>query len=269
MELNVVVTQASGPQRTPPVVFVHGAWHGAWCWAEYFAEFFAEHGYTSYAIDLRGHGDSQGSVRTARIPHYVHDVRRLALELDADPVIVGHSMGGLVVQQYLSRYRAAGGVLMAPVPTRGAIGATLRVVRDHPWSFARANASLSLGPIVDEPERAMALLFGPQMDRTEALRFTAQLQDESYPAYLEMITDLPRPARVQDPVLIMGAEHDIVFAPTEIRATARAYGVEATIFPDMGHDMMLEPAWRGPAQVIIDWLHDLSAIQPQPPGTAD
>ncbi len=256
MEINVVVTEPLGKSQPTPIVFVHGAWHGAWCWTEHFTEYFADHGYASYAIDLRGHGASDGTVRTARIAHYVHDVRRLALELDTAPVIVGHSMGGLVLQQYLSQYRAAAGVLMAPVPVAGAIGATMRVIRDHPRAFLRANTSLSLGPIVDDADRAISLLFGPQMDQVDALRYAGLLQDESYPAYLEMILDLPRTSRVQDPILVLGAQFDAIFSPAEIEATARAYNTEAVIFGGMGHDMMLEPGWEGPAGTIIEWLDD-------------
>ncbi|GMQ94450.1 MAG: alpha/beta hydrolase [Acidimicrobiia bacterium] len=258
MEINVVVTEPLGEPQPQQIVFVHGAWHGAWCWYEHFTEFFADHGYASYSIDLRGHGGSDGSVRAARIAHYVHDVRRLVLELDHDPVLVGHSMGGLVVQQYLSQYRAAAGVLLAPVPVKGAIGATMRVIRDHPVAFLRANISLSLGPIVDDPHRAISLLFGPQMRAADARRYVELLQDESYPAYLEMIIDLARTSRVHDPMLVLGAQFDAIFSPAEIKATARAYNTEAVIFGGMGHDMMLEPGWEGPARTILDWLNSVN-----------
>jgi len=260
MDLNAIVTEPSGRAQPTELVFVHGAWHGAWCWTEYFTEFFADLGYRSYAVDLRGHGSSEGSVRSARIGDYVQDVRRVVLELSDEPVLIGHSMGGLVVQQYLARYRARGGVLMASVPTIGAIGATLRVIRDHPVAFLRANATLSLGPIVDDPDRAAALLFGPEIDREIADGYTGRLQTESYPAYLEMIADLPRPARVVDPVLVLGAQHDAIFSSSEVSATARAYGTEAVIFDGMGHDMMLEPSWAKPAEVIAGWLAGQSTL---------
>ena len=254
VQINAIITEPSNAAKPTPIVFVHGAWHASWCWTEHFSGYFADLGYRSYAIDLRGHGASEGQVAKARIANYVHDLRRLTMELDAEPIIIGHSMGGLVVQQYLSQYRAAAGVLMAPVPTTGAIGATMRVIRDHPKAFLRANTALSLGPIVDEPDRAIALLFGPQMSGEDALRYARCVQDESYPAYLEMILDLPRAARVQDPILVLGARLDAVFSVAEIRRTARAYDTEAIFFEEMGHDMMLEPGWDGPAAKIADWL---------------
>ncbi|VAV95863.1 hypothetical protein MNBD_ACTINO01-2617 [hydrothermal vent metagenome] len=254
MALEVIVTEPTQPTDLPPLLFVHGAWHGAWCWTEHFTGYFADRGYTSYAIDLRGHGASPGNLRTARIAHYVADVRRVAVELSAPPILIGHSMGGLIVQQYLARYRARAGVLMAPVPRTGAIGATWRVVTSHPLAFLRANATLSLGPIVDDPDRAISLLFGPKMGRDAAIHYAAMLQDESYLAYLEMILELPHPSRVKDPVLVLGAGEDAVFSPAEVEATARAYRTEAIMFPGMGHDMMLEPDWSDPADAMATWL---------------
>lgn len=257
MELDVVVTTAPTATDRPPLILVHGAWHSSWCWTENWAGLLADRGYTSYAVDLRGHGRSPGRLRRSRIGHYVHDVRRVAMELDREPVLIGHSMGGFVVQHYLMDHRAAGGVLLAPVPTRGAIGATLRVARRHPKAFIRANATLNLGPIVDESHRAKALLFSPRTDPVLANRYAEMVQDESYLAYLEMILDLPRPSKVSDPILVLGAEDDGIFTPSEIRATARAYGTEALIFEHMGHNMMLDTGWERPAAAVADWLDEL------------
>lgn len=86
------------------------------------------------------------------------------------------------------------------------------------------------------------------------MRYARCVQDESYPAYLEMILDLPRAARVQDPMLVLGARLDAVFSVAEITRTARAYNTEAIFFEEMGHDMMLEPGWDGPAAKTADWL---------------
>ena len=103
MHLEVVTYEPKTGTRSTPLLFVHGAWHGAWCWAEYFLPYFAEHGYTSHALDLRGHGKSEGAnrLRWTGITHYVSDVEHVVDQLDKAPVLIGHSMGGLVVQKYL------------------------------------------------------------------------------------------------------------------------------------------------------------------------
>jgi len=84
-----------------------------------------------------------------------------------------------------------------------------------------------------------------------------RLQDESYRAFLDMtIFSLPRPKRVKVPMLVLGAANDRIFTVPEVEATARAYGTTATIFPDMAHDMILEPGWREVADTILAWLDE-------------
>ena len=204
-------------------------------------------------MDLRGHGDSPGDLRRTRIAHYVSDVRRVAIELGEPPIIVGHSMGGFITQHYIERYPASAAVLMAPVPIHGAIGATVRVAVRHPIAFARANASWSLWPIVDDPERAAGLLFGPTTDRARARALSRRLQPESYPAYLEMILDLPAPTG-DVPMLVVGGSHDRLFSPGELARTAAAHGADLRILDGLGHDLMLEDAWESAARVVTDWL---------------
>jgi non-heme chloroperoxidase len=38
--------------------------------------------------------------------------------------------------------------------------------------------------------------------------------------------------------------------------TARSYGTDATLYPGMGHGLMLEVDWRRPAQDIVAWLDE-------------
>jgi pimeloyl-ACP methyl ester carboxylesterase len=129
--LEVIGSEAIGQPRPTSLLFVHGAWHGAWCWAEHFLPFFAEAGYPVRALSLRGHGGSGGRerLRWTRLDEYVADGAAVASTLPGPPLLVAHSMGGAVAQRYLERHRAAGMVLLAPVPPHGAALATLRAAR--------------------------------------------------------------------------------------------------------------------------------------------
>ena len=97
-------------------------------------------------------------MRWASLSDYVADVAEVAASLPSSPILVGHSMGGGVVQRYLeTRARAPGAVLLASLPPTGVIGATLKIARNHPLRFARANLTLSLYCVVDTPELAKRL----------------------------------------------------------------------------------------------------------------
>lgn len=252
------ISRAAIAPRPTPLLFVHGAWHGAWCWDEHFLPYFADHGYAAHAISLRGHGFSEmdKSLKLLRLSDYVADVDQAVRDLGEPPVLVGHSMGGLVVQKYLEKGPAAGGVLLASVPVKGVLATTMRIAVRHPLAFAKANLTWSLWPIVETPELAREAFFGSEMSESDVDRHFERLQDESYLAYLDMIFRLPRPERVHVPMLVLGAEEDAIFTPHEVAATAAAYGVEPVMFPRMAHDMMLEQGWRSVADTILEWLDE-------------
>ena len=101
------------------------------------------------------------------------------------------------------------------------------------------------------------LLFSASTPDKQINKYQQRLQDESYRAFLDMLAlDLVKTKRVNRvPMLVLGAEDDtIIVSQRQIRRTAAVYGTEAEIFPDMGHDMMLEPGWADVAERIHTWL---------------
>jgi pimeloyl-ACP methyl ester carboxylesterase len=255
-----VIEKGSCSQSHPvPLLFVHGAWHAAWCWDEHFLDFFADKGYRALALSLRGHGNSPTPkpLRVCSIADYVDDVGSVADSLPNRPVVIGHSMGGFVVQNYLASHDAPAAVLVASVPSRGAIGAALRRLRQYPWKGARALLTgKTLRAFAHTPQLCRESFFSAHTPEPQVLQCHARLQEESARAMRLDITvlNLPSPKKVTTPLLVLGAECDGVFTPREERTTARAYRTEAEIFPGMGHDMMLEPEWAAVAQRIHTWL---------------
>ncbi len=243
----------------PALIFVHGAWHGAWCWAN-FLPYFSDKGYDCFALSLRGHGKSEGrsSLRWSRIADYVADLRQLVSGLDREVVIVGHSMGGLVTQKYLETYPARGAVLLATVPTCGALGSVFRTFKNSPWTMLKVMFTLSLYPLVDSPEKARFAFFSEDLPQEKLMKYYRNLQDESYFALLGMLfSALPKPEKISTPLFILGAQKDTIFTVSEIEATARAYKTEAEFMPNMAHDMMLEENWQQAAKRIRKWMDSL------------
>jgi pimeloyl-ACP methyl ester carboxylesterase len=252
MQPNVVTVEPTTGTRRHPLLFVHGAWHGAWCW-EPFMEWFAQRGWACHALDLRGHGDSSNdrSLRITRIKHYVADLASVVESLDAPPMLVGHSMGGLVVQRFLEDTTLPGAVLLAPDPIGGALGATLRTLRRHPIKFLKANLIWDLKPLVEKREIAAGLFLPPDATDEEIDWMWERLQGESYLAYLDMLLFVrPRPQLVNTPVAIVAGADDRIFSIRELRKTARACGVDLHIVEDAAHDLMLGPRWEEAAQVV-------------------
>jgi pimeloyl-ACP methyl ester carboxylesterase len=257
----VITAEPPGTARALPIVLVHGAWHGAWVWEARAIPGLTAAGFRVHAIDLRGHGSTPNprSLRRTRIDHYVEDLDAALDQIAVPAVVVGHSMGGLVVQKYLeTRDDVAGAVLLCSSPVGGVIGATLRTARRHPLAFLMANLRLRLWPLVSTPERAASLLLRDGLDEASVRGVHARLQDESYLAYLDMLVfRRPKPTEVQVPVLVVGAGEDRIFSVAEQERTTDAYGGDGVLIAGAPHDIMLDEAWEHAQQAIVDWIEDL------------
>jgi pimeloyl-ACP methyl ester carboxylesterase len=239
-----------------PLLFVHGAWHAAWCWDEHFLGFFADKGCRAVAVSLRGHGGSPSSkpLRTCSIADYVEDVTFVADNLPSRPVVIGHSMGGLIAQKYLASHDAPAGVLMASMPPQGYLGSGLRWIKRHPWHFTKIAITGKSLAYVNTPQLARERFFSAHTPDSHILEYATRLQEESARAGVDGLLSLPRPRCVTTTLLVLGADDDGAVTQKEVRATARAYRTEAEFFSRMGHNMMLEPGWVAVAERIHTWL---------------
>jgi pimeloyl-ACP methyl ester carboxylesterase len=239
------------------LLFIHGVWHGAWCWDKYFLSYFAQKGYCAHALSLRGHGKSDGkkSFFWTRINDYVTDVIQVVSSLPEKPVVIGHSMGGFVVQKYLETEYAPAGILLASPPPQGMFGALYRIAKRHPLLFLKSNLTMNTKILVSKPEHVRESLFCNQTDEKIIEECTAMLGNEAFMACLDMVIfNLPKPSRVSTPLLVLGAEHDFIFKAKEINATISAFKADTCTFKNMGHDMMLEKGWQDVADTMIGWL---------------
>lgn len=255
--LEVLDVGVATPEHPVPLLFVHGAWHGAWCWAEHFLDFFADNGYRALAVSVRGHGGSALSqrLRGCSGADYVDDVRAVVATLPAPPVLIGHSMGGYLVQKYLESTPAPAGVLLAAMSARGTSEMVMRQARRNPRAtlrFTFTGRSLSM---YDTAERTRGILYSSATPEADVRRYQARLVDESQRAILDgWMFNVARPKRITTPLLVLAAEQDGVFSVEAQRALARRYRTEADVFPGMGHNMMLDTGWEAVARRIDDWL---------------
>jgi pimeloyl-ACP methyl ester carboxylesterase len=252
-----VIDKGSCSQAHPvPLLFVHGGWHGAWCWDDHFLDFFAAAGYRSVAVSLRGHGNSPTTkpLPSVSIADYLEDLRSVADELGGAPVLIGHSLGGFVIQRYLEERSAPAAVLVGSVPPQGVLRLALRVWRRRPSMTLEAWADPTLLKFLATPALTREYLFSPRTPEATVVSCMQRAGAESIRASMtDPMLRRVKPSRVSTPVLVLGAEHDGFVSVGDVRATARAYATEPEFF-DMGHNMMLEPGWADVAGRIHAWL---------------
>jgi len=248
------------PNTYPPLLFVHGAFGGAWMWDEHFLPFFAEKGYEVHALSLRGHGESarQGNMHLVGLADYVDDLSQAVRRLGTAPVLVGHSLGGVIVQRWLKNNQAPGAALIGSGPPHGMLPSTVGMAFRNPMLVMELALAQALGPAVASIEATRKTLFSDSLPAATVKRHLARGSAESLRVGFELIwPDFPGPEWNREmPILVLGAENDFFVSPTMAKATARVYGTRAEIIPDLAHAMMLEPRWQTVADHILHWLQD-------------
>ena len=242
------------------LLFVHGMWHGAWCWEPYFLPYFEKLGYKAFALSLSNHGKSakRKTFNLLRIKDYVQDLQQVINSMDETPVLIGHSMGGFVVQKYLEDHRVPGAALLAAVPPFGILGGTLAVMKKFPGAFIKANLTLDLKYIIDTPKKFKYLVFSQQVSDKDVIKYLNLTDSESYLAYMDMLgLDLVRTKKINTPLLVIGAGKDKAVSQKSVKKTASIYGVTPIIFEELGHDMMLEPDCKIVADEIDNWIKSI------------
>ena len=255
--LEVIDKGACTEEHPVPLLFLHGGCHAAWCWDEHFLDYFAAHGFRAVAPSYRGHGRSglDKPLRKCTITDYLADARAVAAGLGVAPVLVGHSTGGFIIQKHFEDGDAPAAVLLASTPPQGIMRGAIRVWRNHPWVSLRDNIRGNNHGIFNTPPMAREHLFSPGTPESIVADCAARVQRDSTRAvFTDMAFRLPKPRAVTAPVLVLGGVDDGTIANFEVHATAKAFGTQAQLFPNMGHNMMLEPGWPDVADRIRGWL---------------
>jgi non-heme chloroperoxidase len=260
-QLEIISSEPKQRKYPHPLLLVHGAYVAAWCWEEHFIPWFTEQGYAVHALSLRGHGESEGnlSLHSFRLRDFADDIALVAEGLDAPPILVGHSMGGMVIQKYLEHATVPGALFLTTIPISGVGVAGFEIAIRSPLMYAQLCMVQNWGNNFATPEFARSMLFSKNLSHEDFLRYQPRFQAESSAAIMDVtMMDLPLPAKVNKvPMHFIGAEDDHLFSPHLIRQTAEAYNCEAEFIPHAPHMVMLDPAWKSCAQSMHSWFQTL------------
>ncbi len=259
MPLELLSNKAVSKKGRPPVLLLHGMWHGAWVWESRFLPSFARLGYRAYAMSLSHHAASEKRkpLNLLRINDYVEDLKEVVESLDESPVLVGHSMGGFIVQKYLEQYEAPAAVLLASVPPFGIWGGTWAVLKNFPLAFLKVGLTLNLVHIINKLSRYRYMLSSGNIPVKEDELNMERAQSESFLAYLDMLgLNLVKSHKIRTPLLVIGGGQDHAVSRRNVSATAAKYHTEAVFFEEMGHNLMLEPNADEVVQAIVNWVEE-------------
>lgn len=265
MNLEILKVLPAAQSEKPPLLFLHGAFTGAWVWAEHFFGRMAAAGHAAYALSFRGHGRSGGGrgLWDHGLADYVDDACEAIRTIGRAPVLVGHSLGGMVAQLCLGRQALAGLALMASVPHEGLLPDQTRLAVEDPvlwWELAQLSAFGGSAAVWASP-RLRRALFDDELPRADADRHLARMEQGSLRALAEL--QFPRrcesAARLGVPALVLGREDDRLIASGTMSHAARLHGAELHSLPGAAHVLMLEARWRDSADLLTGWLERIFA----------
>jgi pimeloyl-ACP methyl ester carboxylesterase len=243
-----------------PVLMVHGAFCGGWVF-DRFARPFAAAGHAVRAPDLPGHGanDPREAAAGRSMSDYARFVAAEARALGRPPILVGHSMGGVVALLAAAQAPTAGVVLLAPSAPWGVGGSTME-------EAVSAVSLYALGPYwaqAIEPDYPTFGRYGvDRLPRPERQAAFKRMRAESGRALFETLnwwldpfmTTMVHGERIGAPILAVAGGRDLIHPPATVRETAKRLGARLEVAAEMSHWLPAEPGWETVAALCLDWI---------------
>lgn len=244
-----------------PVLFLHGIFVGAWCWQHYLPDF-AQNNWDAWALSFRGHGNSHRHGMFG-LNDFVADaeyaVDYIEQQTGKKPIVVGHSMGGMVLQRLMMSRRLQAAVLLCSIPPQG--------LTPLAWSnwFLRPLDMMHMAELIQQGNRVSAEqlrigMFAQSVNPMLLAQYASQAVSESPFLWSElaqgsMLTPMWKPC----PVMVLGTKLDRLVPSNITELTALSYQVKVQWLEQVGHGLMLEQDWQPAALQLREAMHPLKA----------
>jgi len=258
------------------IIFVHGMFQNPKSW-EKWTSFFGERGYACIAPAWPLHEGEPAALRAnppaglgdLHLREILASIEHSLANLDA-PIMIGHSVGGLITQIMLNRGLISAGVAISSVAPNDMI--------DFDWGFIK-NSALITNPFKgNEPfymdEKSFHRSFANTLSQPEAAQAYAEFATHDSRNVLRDCLgsdgriDL---SHAHGPLLMIGGEKDEIIPSDLVRKNAEAYDdrvgiIEHREFAGRSHYICGEPGWEEVALYVADWLEQI-AVRPGDTGT--
>lgn len=262
--------ETARPSHT--VLFIHGMFMTPLCWSEW-ERFFQQRGYRTLAPawpehdapvaeQRRRHPDAKLAALT--LADVVARYRAIIHGLDEPPILVGHSMGGLVVQILLDEGLGAAGIAIDSAPPNGTISLRYSFLKSN-WPVISPSAKLDepIAMSLDDFRYAFVNGLPPDVQRAAYEKYVVP---ESRRVGKGPTTDTAKLdlACSRPPLLLVAGGDDHIIPASLNRSNFERYERTPAItdlreFPGRTHWTIAQEGWQSVAQYVIDWLAQVGA----------
>lgn len=238
----------------PEILFIHGAFTRAARW-DAWVQFFTASGYRCVAPSLPAHDPADpAALAKLTFADYLAAVADVHRTFDRPPVVIGHSMGGLIAQHLAASAECAALILISstpPWPTRGTRFAL-------PYMLPYVLPVLAGRPIRANPRAAIKLVLH-DLSAAEQAELVPIFAYESGKAYRTVVfgrAQIPE-GSVRCPVLCLNGGGDRMLARSVGGHLAAFYTADHIVFPGHGHSLVAGSLVATVATTVRDWIDRL------------
>jgi pimeloyl-ACP methyl ester carboxylesterase len=267
-----------------PVVFIHGLWLHATSWGPWL-DLYREAGYDPIAPGWLGEPATVAEAREHpelvadksiddEVAHYTEIIG----SLDAKPIVIGHSFGGLLAEKLLGQEVAAAAVAIDPAQIKGVLPLPLAQLRA---ALPALGNPANLHKAVSLTAKQFKFGFGNELTEEESDTLYEQwnIPSPARPLFQAAVANfsIHSEAKVdtgnetRGPLLLISGKQDHTVPDVSTRSTLKQYRDSTAVtelkqFEGRGHSLTIDHGWREVADATIEWL-GTNLGQPEPSGT--
>jgi len=246
------------------IFMIHGMWGGPWYWENY-KNFFEKEGYRCVTTTLRFHDMDPKDAPNPQLGitsllDYAEDLEQEIQQLGVKPIVMGHSMGGLLAQILGSRGLAKALVLLMPASPAGIMALRPSVIKSFwsvqtKWGFWKK----PMHQTFNEAVYSMLHLLPPDEQKEAYDKFVYESGQAAYEIGYWLF-DTRRASKVDEskvtcPVLVIAGAEDRITPASVVRQVAKKYETVSTYkeFKNHAHWVVTEPGWQEIAEYVASW----------------
>jgi len=260
-----------GSIKTKNIVFVTGAFVNSSSWDDW-QSYFQAKGYTTTAPpwpfkngtsdELRKKQPKDRDLAALTLSEVIESYVKVVKSFPEKPIVIGHSLGGLMTQIIVNRDLAAAGVAIHPVPPLGVFPYEFSFLKAG-WKALGLFSSLKKTYLMSFKDWQYAFVNGMPL-KEQQVAYDKYTIPESKTAARGGLTSAAKVdfKKSHPPLLITsGSEDTIIPAHLNIRNYNRYVKNDSVLnykeFPGRNHFVLGQPTWKEDADYILEWLSRL------------